>query len=76
MEELFAEDVEDQLGILKKRIEKARGNLASHKIREEERIAEMEKEYHMLGVLRGKLEVKQPELIEAVKDVQDARRKK
>lgn len=70
-QDLFAEDVQEKIDELKKRMNKEQGNLDRHTLKVEGRIESYRAELVMLGALLPHLPKRQPELI-PIKDEENA----
>ena len=70
--DLYFEDVEDKIGELKKRMNKEQGNLDRHTLKIDGRIESYRAELIMLGALLEHLPKRSPDLIEPIKDEEDA----
>lgn len=68
VKDIYYEDVEEKIELLKKKVNKARGNLDRHTIKVEGEIQSMREELVMLGALLEQVPKRNPDLIEPIKD--------
>lgn len=72
IQDLCQEDVEEKISEIKKRMGKEQGNLDRHTLKIEGVIESRRAELVMLGALLPHLPKRQPDLIEPIKDEEDA----
>lgn len=72
VKDLYYEDVEAKIEEIKKRISKDQGNLDRHILKQEGIIDSRRAELVMLGALLEHLPKRQPDLIEPIKDEEEA----